>query len=50
MRVLRDTGVVTMGRVSNEAAAISLSTMHEQAPDLVNLYKSAGAGVRAHGL
>ncbi|GAA2432752.1 VWA domain-containing protein [Streptomyces glaucus] len=32
------------------AAAISLAKVQEKAPDLVSLYKAAGAGVRRHGL
>lgn len=35
---------------SERAAGISLSKVQEKAPDLVSLYKSAGAGVRRHGL
>ncbi|WP_369265216.1 VWA domain-containing protein [Streptomyces sp. R35] len=31
-------------------AAISLSKVRERAPDLVSLYKSAGASVRSHGM
>ena len=31
-------------------SAISLSKVREHAPDLVSLYKSAGAGIRNHGL
>ncbi len=32
------------------AAAISLTKVQEKAPDLVSLYKTAGASVRSHGL
>ncbi|MGC5245003.1 VWA domain-containing protein [Streptomyces albogriseolus] len=32
------------------AAAISLTKVQEKAPDLVSLYKTAGASVRRHGL
>ncbi|MEV6196282.1 VWA domain-containing protein [Streptomyces sp. NPDC051920] len=39
-----------MGRVRSGAPAISLAKMQERAPDLVSLYKAAGAGVRTHGL
>ncbi|MFG2794054.1 vWA domain-containing protein [Streptomyces sp. NPDC048419] len=31
-------------------SAIGLSTVQEHAPDLVSLYKTAGAGIRDHGL
>ncbi|MEU0912392.1 vWA domain-containing protein [Streptomyces althioticus] len=35
---------------SERTTAISLSEVQERAPDLVSLYKAAGAGVRRHGL
>ncbi|MBJ6644120.1 VWA domain-containing protein [Streptomyces sp. BSE7-9] len=35
---------------SERTTAISLSKVQERAPDLVSLYKAAGAGVRRHGL
>jgi hypothetical protein len=35
---------------TQRASAISLSKMQEKAPDLVNLYKTADASIRHHGL
>ncbi|MFF9607892.1 vWA domain-containing protein [Streptomyces sp. NPDC014684] len=37
-------------RGSDGGAAISLAKVREKAPDLVSLYKAAGAGIRRHGL
>ncbi|MFK0170385.1 vWA domain-containing protein [Streptomyces sp. NPDC090306] len=42
-------GVIETNR-TERTSAVSLSKVRERAPDLVNLYKSAGAGVRRHGL